>query len=159
MRTQDILFTHPTTTISWASKNAVGHGIFTISTAADLMSINYQPHFKPEMLLKNIRKILCPEKNGGKIFQNFGLPFSKTSSTYKLTSTSWERPSLHEAWAHLAGPIQLLGIVMQETPVWMGRSWMMSQSYPNKNPKYTRKSQDSKDGLWNFGHFFQNVAI
>lgn len=34
----------------------------------------------------------------------------------------------------------------------------MSQSYPNKNPKYTRKSQDSKDGLWNFGHFFQNVG-
>jgi len=49
-----------------------------------------------------------------KIFQSFGLPFSKTSSTHKLTSTSWERPSLHEAWAHLAGPIPLLGSFMQE---------------------------------------------
>lgn len=55
------------------------------------------------------------KKMGERIFQNFGLPFSKTSSTYKLTSTSWvPRPSLHEAWAHLAGPIPLLGSFMQE---------------------------------------------
>ena len=90
MWTQDILFTHPTRTISWASKNAVSHGIFTISTAADLMSINYQPHFKPEMLLKNIRKILCPEKNGGK-----NIP--------KL----W--PSIFEDFQHLQAHINIMG--------------------------------------------------
>ena len=35
---------------------------------------------------------------------------------------------------------------------------MMSQSYPNKNPKYTRIFENSTDGPWNFCHFFQNVG-